>query len=81
MTCGNRPGSNRKRRQGRATQDRYTVAAYRRAIARACEQAFHMPAELIEPRGKPRRQQRQNYRPISSSIVDEGEPFRLWLAK
>jgi integrase len=49
---GNAPGSYRNRRPGRAPGDRYDVAAYRRAIARACEVAFEMPVELDEPRSK-----------------------------
>ena len=41
LTCGNVAGSNRK--GGRALGARYTVAAYRRAIQRACERAFPPP--------------------------------------
>src|SRR5690606_25462094 len=36
---GNRPGSNRKPRPKRTAGERYDVAAYRRAITRACEAA------------------------------------------
>lgn len=50
LSCGNRPGSNRKRKPRRAPGQRYDVDAYRRAIARACERAFRMPPELAEPR-------------------------------
>ena len=35
-----------KRPRARGAKARYTVAAYRRAIARGCEAAFGMPAEL-----------------------------------
>jgi integrase len=49
---GNVLGSNRVAMPKRRPQEFYTVDAYRRAIARACEQAFEMPAELREPRGK-----------------------------
>jgi integrase len=52
LTCGNAPGTNRKRRPRRCPGERYTVASYRRAIARACEKAFAIPADLCEPRGK-----------------------------
>jgi integrase len=34
MSCGNRPGTNRKRRRQRAPGDRYDVHSYRRAIDR-----------------------------------------------
>jgi integrase len=46
MSCGNKPGSNCQRAPKRKPGSRYTVATYRRAIARACEQAFGMPDEL-----------------------------------
>lgn len=45
LSCGNRPGKRR-----RELGDRFDVATYRRAIARACEAAFAMPAELRDPR-------------------------------
>lgn len=40
----------RRKRRSRAPTDRYDVAAYRRAIARGCQQAFHMPDEYRDPR-------------------------------
>jgi integrase len=39
MSCGNVPGSNRKRRPKRTPGDRYDVAAYRRAIQWTCGKA------------------------------------------
>jgi integrase len=51
LSCGNRPGSNRKRNAKEAGNS-YTVASYRRAISRACDAAFAMPAELREPQQK-----------------------------
>jgi integrase len=47
---GNVVGSNQKRRPRRHPGDCYTVAAYRRAIARGCEAAFTMSVEFREPR-------------------------------
>jgi integrase len=49
LSCGNVPGSNRRRRPRRAARGRYTVDSYRRAIAAGCEKAFAMPAELRDP--------------------------------
>lgn len=46
LSCGNTPGSNKKRRPARQPGDCYSNDAYRRAISRACEVAFEMPAEL-----------------------------------
>ncbi len=39
LSCGNRPGTNRKRRRSlkKTPGDRYTTDSYRRAITRACE--------------------------------------------
>ena len=42
-SCGNRPGTNRKRKPKRVAGDRYEVASYRRAIHRACDKAFPHP--------------------------------------
>jgi integrase len=42
-SCGNRPGSNRKKRPKRKPGECYTTTAFRRAIARACEKAFPHP--------------------------------------
>jgi integrase len=46
LSCGNVPGSNRRRRPAKAPGDRYTSDSYRRAIHRACDLAFGMPGEL-----------------------------------
>jgi len=43
---GNRPGSNKSNKPKRPAGERYTTGSYRRAIHRACELAFMMPAEL-----------------------------------
>lgn len=48
MSCGNRPGSNRKGGSSRAPKGRYTVASYRRAIQRACEKAYPPPDHLAK---------------------------------
>jgi len=39
LSCGNRPGTNRKRRPKRKPRNHYTVDSYRRAITRACDEA------------------------------------------
>lgn len=51
MSCGNRAGTNVKRRPGRKPSDRFTVDSYRRSIAYACEAAFGMPDELRDAQG------------------------------
>lgn len=42
-SCGNRPGTNRKRKPRRKAGQQYTVDAYRRVINRACDKAFPHP--------------------------------------
>ena len=39
MSCGNKPGSNRKRRPKRTPGERYTVNSYRQAVRKVCEKA------------------------------------------
>lgn len=39
VSCGNRPGTNRKRKPRRSPKDRYSPDSYRRAIARGCDLA------------------------------------------
>lgn len=45
-SCGNRPGSNVKRRPSKKAGDRFDVASYRRAIYYACDRAFPPPTDL-----------------------------------
>ena len=46
MSCGNRPGTKRAVHRATPLGDHYTVASYRRAIARACDAAFPPPPAL-----------------------------------
>ena len=47
LSCGNRPGTNRRHHPRRSPGDRYRTDSYRQAIARACESAFPPPVELL----------------------------------
>ena len=49
LSCGNRPGSNVRKVPKRSAGDRYTTDTYRRAIQRACDQAFPPPGNLAKP--------------------------------
>lgn len=44
---GNRAGTNCKAAPKRMAGDRYTTTSYRRAIERACDQAFPLPPDLV----------------------------------
>lgn len=46
LSCGNRPGTNRKKKPKRTAGEQYTVHSYRRAIHRACDIAFPAPEPL-----------------------------------
>lgn len=48
LCCGNRVGTNRRRKPDRQPGDRYTTPSYYRAIQRACDLAFPPPAELMD---------------------------------
>lgn len=52
LSCGNRPGTNRVETPEVAPRDHYDVAAYRRAIARGCDQAFPPPDQLARRKVK-----------------------------
>ena len=52
LACGNVPGSNRKDDPEWSAGDRYTTDSYRRAIARACDQAFPPPPQLAKRKGE-----------------------------
>jgi integrase len=51
LSCGNVPGSNRSPTPRKQPGERYTVESYGRAIKNACERAFPMPVDLVEPTG------------------------------
>lgn len=55
LAYGNSPGTNRRRNPKRRPGERYTVTAYRRAIARACDRAFPPPERLAARDGESER--------------------------
>ena len=48
LSCGNRPGTNRKRKPKTTAGECYTAMSYRRAVTRACDAAFPPPAPLAQ---------------------------------
>lgn len=46
LSCGNRRGSNRRRKPRRSPRDHYDCTSYRRAIQRACDLAWPVPDGL-----------------------------------
>jgi integrase len=52
LSCGNRPGTNRRTAPKRTAGDRYTTVAYYRAIQYACDRAFPPPTPLAKEDGE-----------------------------
>lgn len=52
LSCGNRPGTNRRDNPLRKPGDRYTTVSYYRAIDYACKRAFPPPAPLARREGE-----------------------------
>ena len=52
VSCGNRPGTNRKERRKTEPGDCYDVTSYRRAIGRGCDDAFPPPDHLARQKVK-----------------------------
>jgi integrase len=48
LSCGNRPGTNRKARPQRKVGERYTPQSYLVAVRRACDRAAPVPGELAD---------------------------------
>ena len=69
---GNRPGTNRVRKPQRCPGDRYTVTTYRRAILRACDQAFPPPGEMT-------RRPDELVKEWRARLEEQhAQPFRAW---
>lgn len=58
LSCGNRPGTNRKRWPKRTPCEHYNPVSYARTIRYACEKAFPHPTLLVVPASKLTKQQR-----------------------
>ncbi|MCE5280300.1 MAG: tyrosine-type recombinase/integrase [Planctomycetaceae bacterium] len=54
LSCGNKPGSNRKDKPSRLRHDHYDPQSYGNAIAQACERAFPLPENLGRKKGESR---------------------------
>jgi integrase len=52
LSCGNRPGTKRKRRPKKSPGERYDSRSYWRAIKYACDKAFPIPESLSEVEAK-----------------------------
>lgn len=82
LSCGNVTGSNRKRSPKRKPGDRYTVTAYRRAVARACDVAFPPPSNLPRAAKLIRRWRRtRKGRPLPKPLAVAAVQVATWAAE
>ncbi len=68
LSCGNRPGSNRKQSPQCVPGERYTAASYRRAITRACDVANRHAM----------RQAQQAGMKVQGRLVERWHPHQLY---
>jgi integrase len=78
MNAGNRPGTNRRRHPARKPGTFYTVAAYRRAIARACDRAFPPPAPLARLEDETLAQWRERLTPEQRGELRQWQRDHRW---
>jgi integrase len=72
MSCGNRPGTHKRRKPARTVGDRYTVNAYLQAIYKACDKAFPPPPPLAKAKGETAAQWRARLTP------DQRTELKAW---
>lgn len=80
LSCGNKPGSNRKRAARRQPGDRYTPVTYYRAIVRGCDRAFAPPAPLARRKGETARQWRERLSAKERKLLAEHRKAHRWTA-
>ena len=75
---GNTIGTNRKRSPKRAPLDRYEVASYRRAIHRACDDAFPAPEPLAQRPNESFRKWRSRLTKEQARELAEWQSSKRW---
>lgn len=78
MSCGNRPGSNRSENPKRPPRETYDVATYRRAIARACDQAFPPPEPLAQKPDESRKKWMARLTPDQKKALKQWRSAHRW---
>ncbi len=84
LSCGNVPGSAKKRKPARTPGSRYTTASYAKAIARACDIAFPPPDPLrrrtrIEGEGERAKVRRESEAERKARLTaEQREELRRW---
>ena len=78
MSCGNRPGSNRKGTPRRQPSDHYSTGSYARAVERGCDLAFPLPPEVRRAKGETMPQWRQRIKFFGRDVVVEHYKKHRW---
>lgn len=78
LRCGNRPGTNRRRKPKCAPGNCYTVCSYRAAIKRACELAFQPPAPLGKMQSESVRAWKRRLTPEQSAELRKWNATNGW---
>jgi integrase len=78
LSCGNVPGSNRKDAPRRSAGERYTTDTYRRAIQRACDQAWPAPAPLCQRPDETAVAWKKRLTPAQAAELKEWQKAHRW---
>lgn len=78
LSCGNRPGTNRRQKPLRQPGKKYTVDAYRRAIHRACDVAFPPSGELARCPGESVKSWRTRLTEDQATALDKWQSDHRW---
>lgn len=72
LSCGNRPGTNRKRKPRKGPGQRYTPNIYARAIKYACMRVYPLPEHLRPQRGESKARWKQRL------SVEQWDEVKAW---
>lgn len=78
LSCGNRPGTNRKRQSRKKAGDRYDTSSYRHAIHYACDRAFPPPGELAKQEGETTKQHMARLTEDERAALDAWQKEHRW---
>jgi integrase len=78
LSCGNTPGSNVKDDPARSVGERYTTGSYRRAIQRACDQAFPPPEPLARLEGESEAKWKKRLTPEQKAELQAWRKAHRW---
>ncbi|TWT95776.1 site-specific integrase [Neorhodopirellula pilleata] len=78
LSCGDRPGTNRKRAPKVRPGQHYTTASYRRAIHRACDMAFPAPSPLGRLEGESDRARLERLNPSQIKQLRKWQAEHRW---